>query len=400
MYKGAIMRTYANQLACQRARLLLLLFCLLALALSACAPGSGIFSGGSWQKGGLQNQHLQALTVDPNQLRNIYAGDAQNGVFVSNDAGSTWKQSNTGLPRPISVAALSFDIPGKLLYAATSTGLFFSNNSAATWHAMTGMPTDSYTALTFDVNAPQTIYVGATHVGVLKSRDGGIHWEIISNGLPSGAVTSLLYDANLKQLWAAFAHGLYRSDDQGEHWHAMSNGLPANVGINALALGEVPSNNSSLLFAGTNHGFFRSTDAGQHWAPSQLKLTNLRISAVLVDVTQPNVVYITTDLGVLRSQDNGQNWSQFASGLPANQPISNLVQGSDNNTQLFVASHGIYAYPGKSGIFNPAQFFPILLVLLFFGLLYWFFVVRRRRSAIKRAARINIVNSQHAQKDV
>ncbi len=394
------MRTCTNRRAYQQPGLPLLLLFLLTFALSSCGtPGSGIFSGGNWQKSGLQDQQIQTLAVDPNQPRNIYAGDAQNGVFASTNAGASWKQSNTDLTLPQSVAALSFDISGKLLYAATSSGLFVSNNSAATWHAVTGLPTDSYTALAFDVNAPQTIYAGTAHSGVLKSGDDGAHWEIISNGLPSGALTSLLYNSNLKQLWAAFAGSLYRSDDQGTSWHAMSNGLPANVGINVVTLGEVPSSNSSLLFIGTNHGFFRSTDAGQHWAPSQLKLTNLRISAVLVDVTQANVVYIATNLGVLFSKDNGQNWSQFASGLPTDQPINSLVQGSDNNGQLFVASRGIYAYPGNGGALNPAQLFPIILVLLFFGLIYWFLVGRRRRSAIRRAANINTTSKQNTQKD-
>ena len=388
------MRKYASRLAYRQPGLLLVFILLLTCALSACASGSGIFSGGSWQKGSLQDQHLQTLAVDPNQLRDIYAGDAQNGVFASTNAGATWQQSSSGLSLPVSVAALSFDISGKKLYAATSAGLFASTNAAATWSAVAGLPTDSYTTLAFDINSPRTIYTGTAHSGVDKSGDGGAHWTHISSGLPSGALTSLLYDSNLKQLWAAFANALYRSDDQGVSWHAMSNGLPANAGINALTLGEVTTSNASLLFVGTDHGFFRSTDAGQHWAPGQLKLTNLRISAVLPDATQPNVVYIATNIGVLRSQDNGQNWGQFAAGLPANQPISSLVQGSDNNAQLFATSRGIYAYPGNGGAFNPSQFFPILLVLCFFGLLYWFFILRRQRLTLKKRVNIDTINEK------
>lgn len=361
------------------------LLLILSFVLSACASNSGLFSGGGghWQAEGLQNQHLQVLAVDPHHLRDIYAGDAQNGVFVSTDAGQTWKQSSTDLPLPLAISALAFDTLGQKLYAATSTGLYVSNNAAAMWSLVAHLPADSYTALAFDANSPHTIYVGTAHSGVFTSIDDGAQWTSINHGLPTQSLTSLLYDPNLKQLWAAFADAVYRSDDNGARWQPMSNGLPPNAGITALALGGSTPDNPNLILAGTAHGFYRSTDTGQHWAQSQLSLAGLHISAVLLDATQANVVYISTNIGVLRSQDNGQNWGQLATGLPANQPVTSLVQGADNNAQLFVASHGIYVYPGSGGgTFSPGQLVPILAVLLFFGLLYWFFGTRRRRRHI------------------
>jgi hypothetical protein len=162
----------------------------------------------------------------------------------------------------------------------------------------------------------------------------------------------------------------------------MSNGLPANVGINVLSLGSQASNNGSLVFAGTNHGFFRSTDAGQHWAQSQYKLINLHIQDVLPDATQTNTVYASTNIGVLKSTDNGQNWSEAASGLPSGQPFGGLAQAGDNYSQLFVASHGIYLYPGSQSFVDPSRLFPILLILIFFILLLYFGVIRRRRAAL------------------
>ncbi len=391
-----MIRKIANRLLSRQAGPLLLLLTLLLFVLSACASNSGIFAGGSWQASGLQNQHLQVLAVDPNHLQHIYAGDTQSGVFVSTDAGLSWKQSSVGLPLSTAISALSFDIPGKKLYAATAAGLFVSSDAAATWSMVTNLPSDSYTVLTFDVNAPQTIYTGTAHSGVFKSTDGGVHWASISSGLPASTLTSLLYDSNQKQLWAAFADRVYRLDDNGANWHLMSNGLPANVGINTLALGGFTLN-TNLIFAGTEHGFYLSTDAGQHWAQSQSPLANLHISVVLPDATQPKVVYIASQIGVLRSQDNGQNWDRLAVGIPINQPITSLVQGNANNAQLFATSHGIYFYPGGGGASNPAQFIPILLVVFFFGLMYWFFVARprkRRRMVSWQATQLEETNGQ------
>lgn len=355
---------------------------LLSLALLAgCAADEGIFSGGSWQAGSLQNQHLRVLTVDPNHLRNIYAADASSGVFVSTDAGVNWKPASAGLPLPVAISALSFDTPGKVLFAASEAGLFASDDFAAHWHAVNGLPADSYTALTIDVNNPQTLYVGTAHAGVWKSLDGGADWTDISTGLPErSAVTALLYDANLKHLWVGFANALYRSQNDGGGWQIMSNGLPDNVGINVLAAGEVSSPASSLLYVGTKHGFFRSADSGEHWAQSQSSLAALSIRALLLDGLQPNIVYASTDIGVLRSKDNGQNWSQIATGLPTSeQPVEGLAQGGDNYSQLLVASHGIYRYPGNGSPFDPSRLIPVVIILLFFVLLYRFSLLRRRR---------------------
>jgi photosystem II stability/assembly factor-like uncharacterized protein len=377
------MRKFTNRLLLSQSGLFLML---LLFALSACTTSSGIFAGGGrWQAGSLQNQHLQVLAVDPNHLRDIYAGDAHNGIFISINSGVTWKQSSKGLPLPVAVSALSFDIPGKKLYAATSAGLYVSNDAATTWNSVANVPVDSYTALTFDVNSPQMVYVGTTHSGVFKSSDAGDHWTNISHGLPADALTSLLYDPSLKQLWAAFVDTVYRSDDNGANWHVMSNGIPSNAGINTLALGGSTFNDTNLIFAGTAHGFYRSTDAGQHWAASQLSLANLHISAILLDATQANIVYISTNIGVLRSQDSGQNWEQLAAGLPTDQASTGLVQGNDNNTQLFTTSHGIYLYPGNGVAATSAQYGPILLIALFFGLIYWFLIARRRKKSIPAA---------------
>lgn len=358
---------------------LLVLLTLLLFILSACASNSGLFSGGQWQASSLQNQHLQVLAVDPNHLKNLYAGDAQNGVFLSTDAGVTWKQSSAGLSLPLAVTALSFDISGKKLYAATSLGLYASSNAGTTWSLVANLPADSYTTLAFNANAPHTVYTGTERSGVFKSSDDGIHWVHLNNGLPDQALTSLLYDPNLKQLWAAFADAVYRSDDDGAHWQAMSNGIPASADIRSLALGGSTPNNPNLIFAGTAHGFYRSTDAGQHWVQSQLSLVNIQIFAVLPDVTQSNIVYISTNIGVLRSQDYGQNWDQLAAGLPNHQPVTSLVQGNTSDAQLFATSHGIYIFPGNGGVAGSGQLVPFLLVLLFFAVLYWFFIQRRRR---------------------
>src|SRR5579859_4062792 len=123
---------------------------LLSLALSACAPGTGILGGGNWQLSGLQHQHIRAFDVDFKNAQLLYAGDAQNGVFVTTDGGQHWVSRSAGLPLPDMLYALSFDATGKKLYIATAKGIFVSADAAQHWHAVSttqaALPVDSYTA--------------------------------------------------------------------------------------------------------------------------------------------------------------------------------------------------------------------------------------------------------------
>src|SRR6266566_5936754 len=246
----------------------------LLFLLAACAPGVGIFSSGAWQAGGLQHQHIRSLAVDPNNPQNIYAGDAQDGVFVSIDAGIHWSQRSTGLSLPASINALAFDDTGKKLYAATDAGVFVSADAAQRWMAISGLPAGIYTAAAFDLKAQQTIYVASEHHGMYVSTSDGSTWNAANGGLPVGlGISGLAFDSDQHRLWAATNMGIYRSGDAGVTWQALNNGLPSAVVVNTVLPAAISGGDRDLVFAGTNRGFFRSLDYGAHWSTSQVSLS-------------------------------------------------------------------------------------------------------------------------------
>jgi len=361
-------------------RLSLVLLSLL-VCLAACAPGTGIFAGGSWQPGGLQKQHIRMLAVDPNNPQNIYAGDAQNGVFASTDAGMHWNQRSTGLPLPAPIHALAFDGPGKKLYAATGAHVYASADAAQHWSAITDLPADNYTALAFDLKAPHTIYTAAEHHRVLVSTNDGSSWSAASGGLPAGImIYGLAFDADQHQLWAATNLGIYRSDNEGITWQSLNDGLPAAAVVYSVLPASINGGTQGLLFAGTNQGLFRSQDSGAHWSRSQETLSGTNVYAILIDYHQASTVYVAFSLGVLRSDDNGQNWEGVASGLPRGQPVYALEMGSNGYNQLYAADNDVYLYPGNRSFFDPSQLIPFLLIIFGFFALYRLTAQGRKRS--------------------
>ena len=353
----------------------------LVLGLTSCASNAGIFSGGRWQSGGLQHQHLRSLAVDPNNPQVIYAADTQDGVFASTNAGINWNQQSNGLTVPITIFALVFDDSGKKLYAAADKGIFVSADAGRDWIHLRGLPLESYTSLAFDLNAPHVIYVASEYEGVYVSTNDGSSWTAINKGLPSGIIIhSLAFDSVEQQLWAATNLGIYRSNNGDALWQVFNNGLPSNIVVNTILPAASSGGDKGLVFAGTNHGFFLSYDDGARWSQSQVSLAGTSVNAILIDYHTVTTVYAGTDIGVLRSEDNGQNWGGIASGLPRDQAVQALAIGANGYNQLYAATNGIFLFPGNSSAFDPSQLFPILLILAFFFALYRFSTRGRRRS--------------------
>src|SRR6266566_6403139 len=361
---------------------LLVLVAILLVGLSACTSSSGILAGGSWQLSTLTRQHIRTLAVDTNNPQAIYAGDAQGKIFASSDGGLHWTEHSVGLPLPSSINAISFDATGKRLYAATAKGLFVSTDAAQHWGAVgkSGLPSDNYSALTFDLNAPHTIYLGTEHHAVLVSTNDGNTWTTLTRGFPAGAaINGLTFDTDNHQLWAATTQGIYRFDTRATTWQALNRGLSSHIVIYTVQPASVSGGIQGLIFAGTSQGFFRSQDAGAHWMQSQESLSRITVQVIYVDFRKPTTLYIGTSIGGLRSDDSGQSWGGIAPCLPRNQPVYSLALGATDYAQLFAASNDVYLFPGTSGAgFNISKVFPLLLLGFFFYILYR--LTRRNRA--------------------
>jgi photosystem II stability/assembly factor-like uncharacterized protein len=365
---------------------LFVLLSLLMLALSACAPNSGIFGGGSWQVSGLSGRHVQTLVADSNNAQNIYAGDTHGNIFASTDGGLHWTERDSGLPSSNVINNLSFDATGKKLYAATGQGLFVSSNGARQWKEVgasaKGLTTHNLVSVAFDLNAAHSIYAASAQ-SVFVSTDDGATWTALSNNLPSTiTIYSLTFESSVHRLWAATSMGVYRYDGATSTWQAMHSGLPGNIRVFTVQPASNAGGTPGLIYAGTNQGFFRSVDAGGHWQQSTVSLQRTQIHAVFVDFQQPATVYVGTNIGVLQSNDSGQDWGGIAPGFPANQQVNAIQMGANGYNQLFVAANAVYYFPGTSGGLSASNLIPIVIILILFYLLYRFTRRNQRRQPL------------------
>jgi len=103
---------------------------------------------------------------------------------------------------------------------------------------------------------------------------------------------------------------------------------PANFGGRIRALLPHPTNPSVLWVGAASGGIWKSTDGGATWRPLDDFLASLAVSCLVMDPTDPDVLYAGTGegflnhdavqgAGVFRSTDGGGTWTR----LPATDPL-------------------------------------------------------------------------------
>ena len=133
-----------------------------------------------------------ALAVDPDK-RNTYYGLTCSGLFRSQDAGTTWQKTGSGLPGNLCLSGkpkpseLVIDPQdARRIYVGTvDRGVFVSSDRGATFRAMNrGLATAEIATLVIDPDDPTRLYVGVPLQGVFQWNASRRTWVPLNRGLP------------------------------------------------------------------------------------------------------------------------------------------------------------------------------------------------------------------------
>ena len=228
-------------------------------------------SGETWQPVTSFNEHatrdqwmpgaggmmVHSICPDPSNPNSIVIGMSVGGVYRSDDAGETWRPTNTGIRadfQPVHYPEVGqcihhmerSPVDSTLFYQQNHDGVYRSEDDGVTWIDCTeGLPSrfgfplavhhhKRGTIFTIPQVSPDYRFVPEGKLRVYRSRSGGDSWQTLTNGLPQDNAYLSVY----RLAMAADAHEtagvyfgttggtLYYTRDEGDSWEVLSSTLP------------------------------------------------------------------------------------------------------------------------------------------------------------------------------
>jgi photosystem II stability/assembly factor-like uncharacterized protein len=309
--------------------------------------------GASWHRAAkldssddLVVDHIVVDAINPAQ---IYAAAwkfdrPDGGLWVSQDGGRAWK-AVPGLDGQSIRAFAQAPSDPRILFAGTLEGVFRSNDAGSSWNLISppgSKEIHEVESLAVDPQDANILYAGTWHLP-WKTVDGGKNWVNIKRGvIDDSDVFSILVDPGQSNVvYASACSGIYKSENAGELFKKIE-GIPATA-RRTRVLRQDPVH-LETVYAGTTEGLYKTVDGGKTF--QRVTGPDLIVNDVFVDPKNPDRVLLATDRGgVLSSKDAAANFEPSNSGFSARK-VEALLVDSGNPSRLLAGVVNDKAYGG------------------------------------------------------
>jgi len=251
----------------------------------------------------------KAFTIAKNG--DIIIGDDSRLLHKSTDNGDSWNKVEpiyTRIPfwDETYASINSFDVNSNGdIYASTSEGLFYSNDDGSSWVELNSKLAD-WKVTSIESASDGYVFAG-TRNGAFRSTNNGDTWTINNNGIESYPLINKIIKHNQNNIFAACAtieipylFPVFRSTNNGNSWTKTGSEEP-NQGnaLNDMAINR----NGDIYTTSYLHGLRFSTDNGDNWI-------SLPTDGFCLAVNSVGYIY-RGDIKVYRSTNNGEEWMEF-----------------------------------------------------------------------------------------
>ena len=306
------------------------------------------------------------------------------GVVASPDDGATWRLLT---PRGAGLAVfdlLALESGPRRLYAGTAEGLFVSADDGGSWSSLPGAGSTQVRTLDADSSPRPRLFAG-TPLQTLASDDGGGSWRDVT---PEGGPSQLVVVDRVRPetVYSWNDSGIYRSRNRGETWTLtaaeenncfsalvphptiadalfgasscciISEGEPCGGVFRSFdgwstreeilaGAGDLAVQPPDTLFATAFGDIHRSPDLGDTWQLVSEELGGGGASELLVDPTDPSVIFAAgPGIRLAVSEDGGDTWGFLDRGLPVPVMITDLAIDPRRPEFVFAgtAGHGVF----------------------------------------------------------
>ena len=298
----------------------------------------------------------------------------KSGLYRMAEGDEGWEMLTNGLPDAPAIRAIAVH-PHRpeIVYAGTQQGPYRSTDYGDHWEKVDvpdhGLPVWS---LLFHPRDADVMYAGYEATEIYRSEDGGERWRQLPVSVrfpevtmgpgsnPAKRVLMLSGSvADSNELYGAIeVGGVIRTLDGGEHWENLSHGQYLNddpVDMHGVLASSL---RPGTVFGIARAGMFRSADRGEHWQYVPLEVLNEKRQTYCRFIREvpgdPRTIWIAggpgfrSELGVLfRSADGGLTFERVDMGFQPRSTMFGIAFDERQPRRMFCATNGgeVFASP-------------------------------------------------------
>jgi len=280
------------------------------------SSGYGIWksedAGKTWKHKGLEkSRHISRIRIHPRNanivyasvMGNLYAPNAERGIYRSDDGGDNWKQVLFVNSEAGAVDLILDPNNPRVLYAST-------------WKIK---------------RTPYSLESGGEGSAIWKSTDGGNSWENISanEGLPKGTwgISGITVSpVNSERVWAIIENkdgGVFRSEDGGKTWKKLNSERSLRQRAWYYSRIYADSQDEDVVYV-LNVNYHKSTDGGKTFKSANAPHGDHHDLWIAPENSQRMIM--ADDGGGQVTYDGGETWSTYY-----NQPTAQFYRVSTDN---------------------------------------------------------------------
>lgn len=248
--------------------------------------------------------------------------------------GRLWAATSSGLFRqdedscypfkgnlPFPQVSTLLQVRKRLFIGGAAGGIAYSLDAGDSWHRSWLDQVDSPVACMIPSPSYSKDYIllaGTQGQGILRSTDGGRHWQLENFGLQGFYVFGLAavavestfreLDYTRDYVYAATDDGIYFSPNGGRAWKPAGKETTAKVFLSVAV--SINFDADQTVYAGSETGeVYRSRDGGASWQKLDIGQRSLGAINSILCLENGEILTGTSEAGILASKDGGDHWS-------------------------------------------------------------------------------------------